>query len=127
MCTELSLAILYFITIFSVNFFLLKVLKNYIVNIIYLQQLKNIFVSFPEKNELKLLSLLYLFLKKDMKNRNLLISINSVTDIEDSLIIGNIYLNLLKNQENRSAKRISENFYFQLLQNQYLSNKINLK
>jgi hypothetical protein len=127
MCTELSLAILYFITIFSVNFFLFKVLKNYIVNIIYLQQLKNIFVSFPEKNELKLLSLLYLFLKKDMKNRNLLTSISSVNEIEDSLIIGNIYLNLLKNQENRSAKRISENFYFQLLQNQYLSNKINLK
>jgi hypothetical protein len=127
MCTELSLAILYFITIFSVNFFLFKVLKNYVVNILYLQQLKNIFVSFPEKNELKLLSLLYLFLKKDMKNRNLLTSISSVNEIEDSLIIGNIYLNLLKNQENRSAKRISENFYFQLLQNQYLSNKINLK
>ena len=127
MCTELSLAILYFITIFSVNFFLFKVLKNYVVNIIYLQQIKNIFISFSEKSDLKLISFLYSFLKKDSKNRNILNKLNSVNEIEDSLIIGNIYLNLLKNQENPISKRVSENFYFQLLQNQYLSNNINLK
>jgi hypothetical protein len=127
MCTELSLAILYFITIFAVNFFLFKVLKNYVVNIIYLQQIKNIFISFSEKTDLKLISFLYSFLKKDSKNRNILNNLNSVNEIEDSLIIGNIYLNLLKNQENPISKRVSENFYFQLLQNQYLSNNINLK
>jgi hypothetical protein len=127
MCTELSLAILYFITIFAVNFFLFKVLKNYVVNIIYLQQIKNIFISFSEKSDLKLISFLYSFLKKDSKNRNILNKLNSVNEIEDSLIIGNIYLNLLKNQENPISKRVSENFYFQLLQNQYLSNNINLK
>ena len=127
MCTELSLAILYFITIFAVNFFLFKVLKNYVVNIIYLQQIKKIFISFSEKTDLKLISFLYSFLKKDSKNRNILNNLNSVNEIEDSLIIGNIYLNLLKNQENPISKRVSENFYFQLLQNQYLSNNINLK
>ena len=127
MCTELSLAILYFITIFAVNFFLFKVLKNYVVNIMYLQQIKNIFISFSEKTDLKLISFLYSFLKKDSKNRNILNNLNSVNEIEDSLIIGNIYLNLLKNQENPISKRVSENFYFQLLQNQYLSNNINLK
>ena len=127
MCTELSLAILYFITIFAVNFFLFKVLKNYVVNIMYLQQIKNIFISFSEKTDLILISFLYSFLKKDSKNRNILNNLNSVNEIEDSLIIGNIYLNLLKNQENPISKRVSENFYFQLLQNQYLSNNINLK
>ena len=127
MCTELGLAILYFITIFSVNFFLFKVLKNYITNITYLQQIKNIFNVFSNKKDLRLVALLYSFLKKDTKNRNLLNQLSLSRDLEDSLIIGTIYLNLLKNQENPDVKRKSENFYFQLLENQYLSKNINLK
>ena len=74
-----------------------------------------------------MVALLYSFLKKDTKNRNLLNQLSLSRDLEDSLIIGNIYLNLLKNQENPDVKRKSENFYFQLLENQYLSKNINLK
>ena len=126
MCTELSLAILYFITIFSVNFFLFKVLKNYFLNIIYLRQIKNIFNSFSDKKQLRLVSFLYLFLKKDIKNRNFLNKLNFVKETNDPLIIGNIYLNLLKNKETNNLKRIQENFYLQLLENQYLSKNISL-
>ena len=92
-----------------------------------MQQIKNIFTVFSNKKDLRLVALLYSFLKKDTKNRNLLNQLNLTKDFEDSLIIGNIYLNLLKNQENPDIERKSENFYFQLLENQYLSKNINLK
>ena len=102
-------------------------IRNYLTNITYLQQIKNIFTVFSNKKDLRLVALLYSFLKKDTKNRNLLNQLNLTKDFEDSLIIGNIYLNLLKNQENPDIERKSENFYFQLLENQYLSKNINLK
>ncbi len=38
-----------------------------------------------------------------------------------------IYLNLLKTKENKIFNGVSENFYLQLLENQYLSRNINLK
>jgi hypothetical protein len=53
--------------------------------------------------------------------------LNLLKDSEDPLIIGNIYLNLLKTKENKIFNGISENFYLQLLENQYLSRNINLK
>jgi hypothetical protein len=43
MCTELLLAIIYFITILVVNFFIYKLLKSYYKNISYLLRLKNIY------------------------------------------------------------------------------------
>jgi len=127
MCTELSLALLYFFTIFAVNFFLFKVLKNYFENIIYLTRIKNIFSSFTNKKDLELVSIIYSFLKKDTKTRNKVMKLNLLKDSEDLLIIGNIYLNLLKTKENNIFNGISENLYLQLLKNQYLSRNINLK
>jgi len=127
MCTELLLAILYFFTIFLVNFFLFKVLKNYFENLLYLQKIKKILTSFSSKKELTLITLLHLFSKKDLKTRNNLKKLNSFFEIQDPLIIGNIYRNLLQNKGNPTVNRISENFYFQLLENQYLSRNISLK
>jgi hypothetical protein len=127
MCTELGLAILYFLSIFVVNFFLFKVLKNYFKNILYLQKIRTIFTTFSNKTDLKLISLLYLFSKKETKNRNLLNQMNLIKNLEDYLIIGNIYSNLLENEETSFSKRKSENFYFELLEKQYLSNGISLK
>jgi hypothetical protein len=127
MCTELSLALLYFFTIFAVNFFLFKVLKNYFENIIYLTKIKNIFSSFTNKKDLELVSIIYSFLKKDTKTRNKVMKLNLLKDSEDPLIIGTIYLNLLKTKENNIFNGISENLYLQLLKNQYLSRNINLK
>jgi hypothetical protein len=127
MCTELSLALLYFFTIFAVNFFLFKVLKSYFENIMYLTKIKNVFSSFTNKKDLELVSLIYSFLKKDTKTRNKIMKLNVLKDYEDPLIIGNIYLNLLKTKENKIFNGVSENFYLQLLENQYLSRNINLK
>jgi hypothetical protein len=127
MCTELSLALLYFFTIFAVNFFLFKVLKSYFDNIMYLTKIKNVFSSFTNKKDLELVSIIYSFLKKDTKTRNKIMKLNVLKDYEDPLIIGNIYLNLLKTKENKIFNGVSENFYLQLLENQYLSRNINLK
>ena len=49
MCTEFLLAIVYFVTIFFVNYFLFKLLKTYFKNIFYLLRLKTIFKSFKEQ------------------------------------------------------------------------------
>ena len=76
---------------------------------------------------MNLITLLHLFSKKDLKTRNNLKKLNSLLEIQDPLIIGNIYKNLLQNKGNPTVNRISENFYFQLLENQYLSRNINLK
>jgi len=127
MCTELLLAILYFLTIFCVNFFLFKVLKTYFDNVNYLRKLKTIFNSFSDKNQLKLITLLHLFSKKDLKSRPNLKKLTTFLEINDPLVLGNIYKNLLQNTGNTGVNRISENFYLQLLENQYLSKNINLK
>ena len=104
-----------------------KILKNYFKNILYLQKIRTIFTTFSNKTDLKLISLLYLFSKKETKNRNLLNQMNLIKNLEDYLIIGNIYSNLLENEETSFSKRKSENFYFELLEKQYLSNGISLK
>lgn len=127
MCTELLLAILYFLTIFCVNFFLFKVLKTYFDNVNYLRKLKTIFNSFSDKNQLKLITLLHLFSKKDLKSKPNLKKLTTFLETNDPLVLGNIYKNLLQNTGNTGVNRISENFYLQLLENQYLSRNINLK
>jgi len=66
MCTEFLLAILYFMTIFVVNYFLAKLLKSYTTNIFYLLKLKNIFLSF-KKSTNNLVFLLSSFFKKEKK------------------------------------------------------------
>jgi len=77
MCTELFLAIIYFITIFTVNYFLYKLLSVYVINIVYLFKLKNIFSKFP-KTDVKSLALLYFYSKNNFK---IPISVNKINHI----------------------------------------------
>ena len=46
MCTELILAFIYFFTIFVINYFILKLLKNNFSNICYLIKIEKIFQYF---------------------------------------------------------------------------------
>ena len=119
MCTELLLAIIYFITIFVVNFFLFKLLKSYWNNIFYLLRLKNIYQLYPNDN-MGIISNLYLYLK--YKNQKLLLNLNKFSKSKDIIVIGNIYKYLKNNTQNSNIN----NFYFKLLEKQYLfSNKDN--
>ncbi len=124
MCTELFLAIIYFSTIFTVNFFLFKLLRTYTKRIMYLLKIQNIF---KQKNikSIETFALLYLYLQKDRKNKNLLSLLNIYGRESDVLTIGNIYSFLSKNFSNQSSKNEISNFYFELLENQYLSKEIN--
>jgi hypothetical protein len=51
MCNELILAFIYFSTIFCVNFFLLKLLQNYLKTIFFLVELKQNINGFLRKIE----------------------------------------------------------------------------
>ena len=125
MCTEFLLAILYFMTIFVVNYFLAKLLKSYATNIFYLLKLKNIFLSF-KKSTNNLVFLLSSFFKKEKKNSNLLANLNKFSETKDVLVIGNTYKYLAINLE-KEAGFNSKTYYFELLANQYLSPKIKSK
>jgi hypothetical protein len=123
MCTEFLLAILYFITIFFVNYFLSKLLKNYLVNIFYLLKVKNIFSSF-KKSTNNLVFLLSSFFRKEKKNSNLLANLNKFSKTNDVLVIGNTYKYILTNLQ-KEISLDSKIYYFELLANQYLSGKKN--
>jgi hypothetical protein len=120
MCTELILACIYFVTIFIVNIFLYKLLKNYFQNILYLLKLKNIFNNYKNQN-LSIISLLYFYFSKDLNFRSLLKNFSNIENKKDVLIIGNIY----KNLNNRKNIEISIKYYLDLLEKQYLSKKFN--
>ena len=120
MCTEFLLAIIYFITIFFVNYFLFKLLKTYFKNIFYLLRLKTIFKSFKTSNN-NLVFFLSSILKKEKKSSALLLgTLHKFSNTEDILIIGNTYKYLSSNLKNEvtDSNRI---YYFELLANQYLS------
>ena len=125
MCTEFLLAILYFITIFFVNYFLSKLLKNYLVNIFYLLKVKNIFSSF-KKSTNNLVFLLSSFFRKEKKNSNLLANLHKFSKTNDVLVIGNTYKYILTNLQ-KEISLDSKIYYFELLANQYLSVKNNMK
>ena len=125
MCTEFLLAILYFMTIFVVNYFLAKLLKSYTTNIFYLLKLKNIFLSF-KKSTPNLVFLLSSFFKKEKKNSNLLANLNKFSETNDVLVIGNTYKYLAINLEKESGFD-NKIYYFELLANQYLAPKNKLK
>ena len=116
MCTELFLAIIYFFTIFFVNVFLFKLVKNYLKNIFYLLKIKNIFKN-SKKENLFLLSTLYFANKKDTKYFLQLKNLNSSCNKEDILLIGHIYKTIV------SSKKLEKSidYYLTLLKNQYLS------
>jgi hypothetical protein len=125
MCTELFLAVLYFITIFAVNFFLFKLLKTYTRNITYLLKVQNIFKQKLPK-DIRGFILLHLYSKKNSKNVDLVDLLNKYSINEDVLTIGNTYSYLLKNSQEQGSRKQLNNFYLELLENQYLSKNIEL-
>jgi hypothetical protein len=125
MCTELFLAILYFSTIFAVNFFLFKLLKTYTRNIAYLLKVQNIFKQKLPK-DIRGFVLLHLYSKKNSKNVDLVDLLNKYSINEDVLTIGNTYSYLLKNSQEQGSRKQLNNFYLELLENQYLSKNIEL-
>ena len=125
MCTELLLAILYFSTIFAVNFFLFKLLKTYTKSITYRLKVQNIFKQKLPK-DIRGFILLHLYSKKNSRNIDLVSLLNSYSTSNDVLTIGNTYSYLLKNSQEQGSKRQLNNFYLELLENQYLSKNLEL-
>jgi len=124
MCTEFFLACLYFLILLVINFFLFKLLNIYLKNIFQLQKIKNISKIYPNN---KFFRNLYRYSNKNYQNSKTLSKFNIETrERMDPLIIGNIYRYLSTNNSEISNTE-SSNFYFQLLQNQYLPVEINLK
>ena len=122
MCTELILALLYFLTIFIVNYFLYKLLQNYTLNICFLLKFKNIFLKFPKK-DVKTISIFYFYSKNNFFNPTILNTFNQFSISKDLLVIGKTYeyfLNTLDNKKNKNKSFIS---YLSLLTNQYLTKK----
>jgi hypothetical protein len=124
MCTELILAFLYFSAILIVNYFLYKLLINYFSRIIYLLKVRNIFMTFKSSSSL-LLPFLYNFSQTDSTTSLKLLNTSSST--RDIFIIGNTYKYLLDTLKNKNTLSGTTLYYFQLLQNQYLSNILRLK
>lgn len=141
MCTELILALLYFLTIFIVNYFLLKVIQKNLENISYFQKIEKIFFIFEKK---KKKSSFYYFIrfKKSLTKISLLSSFNRFLKSNDILLIGHSYRFLMKdveinfqkqekkeifflNQKNfleeQNQKTRANSLYLSLLQNQYLN------
>lgn len=123
MCTELLLAILYFITIFTANFFLFKLLNSYTKDIRYMLKIKNI-LKVNKSSGLEAFVLLYLYEKKNYKSKLLLKLLNSCSEL-DPLSIGNVYSCLLEANKKDGTKL--NNLYLELLENQYLPKKTYLK
>ena len=126
MCTELLLAIIYFATIFVVNYFLYKLLTNYIRNIFSLLKIKNIFNAFP-LTKTSIFSLLSLYTKNSTKKRSLLLQLHKSFNNQDLLVLGNVYRFLLNEKQKPEEIKTSSMFYFQLLENQYISRQFELK
>ena len=120
MCTEFLLAIIYFATIFFVNYFLFKLLKTYFKNVFYLLRLKNIFKSFKKSNN-TLVFFLSSLLQKEKKNSTVLATLHRFSKTQDILVIGNTYKYLSTNLKYEAST--SKLYYFELLANQYLSTK----
>ena len=125
MCTEFFLACLYFVIIFTINFFFFRLLRIYFKNIIELQKIKNILKIYPN-NEFFIK--LYNYSNLEFRNSNTLLLLQKLdSENIDNLILGNIYRYLvLKSSKNQKNFYIND-YYFQLLANQYLSFNFNLK
>jgi hypothetical protein len=131
MCTELILAFIYFITIFFVNYFLFKLLKNNYKNILYFLKIEKIFRDFnvEQKNNV----FYYLIrLKKKLGSIYLIEFLNKQINTNDFLIIGGTYnflineielntetTDLTRKQEQRKTF-FANKVYLNLLKDQYL-------
>jgi hypothetical protein len=111
MCTEFFLISLYFLVLSLVNFFLYKILKNYIKKLIYLQRFE-LFFYFPKLEFLKTISFFY-FTHKEKKL--LLFFDSSLLNEEDLLILGTTYKNLFQFFDKKK-----KGYFFPLLETQYL-------
>ena len=124
MCTEFLLAFIYFLTIIIVNYFLYKLITNYLTNISYLLKINIILKDYPENQTY---SLFYKLIKKDNKKVSLLKQLSLIDQKADILILGNIYKYLDENLEKSRNTNSFNNYYFNLLRFQYLSNDLHLK
>ncbi len=124
MCTEFFLACLYFLILSVINFFLFKLLNIYLRNIFKLQKIKNISQIYPNN---ELFRKLYRYSDKSYQNSKSLTNF-TVGDTKniDALIIGNTY-KYLGDNNSKNLNAASRDFYFQLLENQYLPVEINVK
>jgi hypothetical protein len=119
MCSEVFLALIYFLVIFIINFFLYKILTFYIKNIKKLRKLKNINKIYPNN---KLVPALYKYSNTDIRNLDTLKNLESKNSQEiDTLIIGNMYKYLKNVLQKNPNKNSVEEYYFELLASQYLS------
>ena len=116
MCTEFLLALIYFSIIFIINYLLVKLLLSYQRNFFSLLKLKMILNSF-EKKSLNLLLCLENRKKKNLKIPFLIGDLKKFSNTKDILIIGNTYKSFTNNKSNIN----SIDFYFPLLEQQYLS------
>ena len=114
MCTEFILALIYFGIIFIINLLLVKLLLSYKKSLISFSKIKKI-KNFFEKKSMSLLLFLEKIDKKELKVFPFSREMKNFSDTKDILIIGNIYKSLAKGQ-----KKNSINFYFSLLEQQYL-------
>lgn len=116
MCTEFLLAALYFIILFFVNFLLFQLIKSYFKDFFFFLHLQHLFrLSQEKKNSffsLFLLSSKQTFFFPSFRRKDLISSYNG----KDILILGNIAKTLSLN-----SKLSKEKFYYQLIENQYLS------
>ena len=125
MCTEFILAVIYFLTILIINYFIFKLIKTNLVNIIDLLKIEKIFkYSFVSKK--KNLFYYLIQLQKNSKNFRILLELNNIIDSQDLLLIGYTYQFLSKKvefnfQPTEKKEFVSNKIYLNLLENQFLS------
>jgi hypothetical protein len=124
MCTEFFLALIYFLTIIIVNYFLFRLLKNYLNNVFYLLKIQNILKTESKNN---LFKKLYKFNKKEFQTSNFLKTIDKNELSKDILLLGNIYKYFSDNIDEKKNNDNKNNYYFKLLTLQYLSINFKLK
>jgi hypothetical protein len=121
MCTELFLALLYFITIIIVNYFLYRLLLSFFGKIKYLLKIKNILNNFQNSNSFLFLTL-YNYTNTESKYSFQFF--NNISSTNDIFMIGNTYRYLLNSlQEGKTLSSVTL-YYFKLLENQYLSKTV---
>jgi hypothetical protein len=116
MCTELLLAVIYFLIIAIINFFLFKLLKNYLSEINKRQHIKTIFDT-CKLNQGSIFPFLYKYSNQQNNRSTILKQLSLINGKNDFLIIGNTYKYLSELNNNNSGL---DNVYFKLLENQCL-------
>ena len=116
MCTELLLALIYFVIIAIINFFLFKLLKNYLSEISKRQQIKTIFNT-CKLNQGSIFPFLYKYSNQNNNRSIILKQLSAIKGKNDFLIIGNTYKYLA---DFNKINPTMDTTYLRLLENQYL-------